>query len=229
MVLAIGALAVVTGLLGVMQQVGQFQRLDFRVVALPEGLLVTHVVPRSGAARAKLNRGDLILSVDGEPVSTLADLEQAVFKSRVVTLTLRRGLVENDVAYYAPPVRVDVRYLLVAFATMFSLLVGAGVYVRRPSPHATRFFVLTATLFPTVAIAGHQETTSQELLLVRDLGRLFLPPLLVLFFGLFPVVVLRPWVRFALFVPSALVACGKVLLAVGVLSPVLGHVVVPDF
>lgn len=226
---AIGALAVVAGLLGVMQQVGQFQRLDFRVVALPDGLLVTQVAPRSGAARAKLNRGDLILSVDGEPVKTLADLESAVFKARVVTLTLRRGLVEHDIAYYAPPVKVDVRYLLVAFATMFSLLVGIGVYLRRPSSHAARFFVLTATLFPTVAIAGHQEVTSQELLLVRDLGRLFLPPLLVLFFGLFPVVVLRPWVRVALFVPSALVAGSKVSLALGLLPPVFGNVVLPDF
>lgn len=229
LLLAIGVLAVVTGLLGVMQQVGQFQRLDFRVVALPEGLFVTKVAPHSGAARAKLNRGDLILSVDGEPVKTLSDLEAAVFRARVVTLTLRRGLAENDVAYYAPPVRVDVRYLLVAFATMFSLLVGAGVYLQRPSAHAARFFVLTATLFPTVAIAGQQEIPSQELLLARDLGRLFLPPLLVLFFGLFPVVVLRPWARLALFVPSALVAGGKVFLALGFLPPVFGNVVVPDF
>lgn len=225
---AMGALAIVAGLLGVMRQVSHFQRLDFRAVALPEGLLLTQVVPKSGAARAGLARGDLILAVDGQEVRSLQELERVLFAQRVVTLTLQRGQGRREVPYYAPPVHVDVRYLLVAFAAMFSVLVASGVYLRQPSGHATRFFALTATLFPTVAISGPQELLAQWLLLVRDLGRLFLPPLLVLFFGLFPVVVLSRGWRVGLFVPSLLVGAAKLLLFLGLVPPVVGPVVVAD-
>ncbi len=225
---AMGVLAIVAGLLGVMRQVSQFQRLDFRAVALPEGLLLTQVVPKSGAARAGLARGDLILAVDGQEVGSLQQLERVLFAQRVVTLTLQRGQGRREVPYYAPPVHVDVRYLLVAFAAMFSVLVASGVYLRQPSGHAARFFALTATLFPTVAISGPQELLAQWLLLVRDLGRLFLPPLLVLFFGLFPVVVLSRWWCVRLFVPSLLVGAAKLLLFLGLVPPVVGPVVVAD-
>jgi len=229
LLLACGALAIFAGLFGVMHQVGQFQKLDFRAVPVAEGLLVTHVAPRSGAARAGLSRGDLLLAVDGHPVSSLPQVEKALFSARVVSLTVGRGTAAVELAYYAPPAQVDVKYLLVAFAAMFSVLVATGVYLRQPSAHAARFFALTATLFPTVATVPAGEGMAQWLLFVRDLGRLLLPPLLVLFFGLFPVVVLGPTSRVLLFLPSLAVAAAKLALAVGWLPPVVGAVVLADF
>lgn len=224
----LGALAIAAGLLGVMQRVSQFRRLDVRVVSTTQGLLVTHVHPRSGAARAGIARGDLILAVDGRAVSSLGAFEEALFNARVVTLSVVRTGTPREIAYYAPPVQVDVRYLLVAFAAMFSLLVASVVYLRQPSAHAARFFALASALFPTVAVSGEPETIAQWLLLVRDFGRLFLPPLLVLFFGLFPVVVLSPRARVLVFLPSLALAAAKGLQSVGVLPPVVGDVVLPD-
>lgn len=228
LLLAVGLVAVVAGLLGVMQRVSQFRKLDMRVMPVDRGLLVTQVQAKSGAFRAGLGRGDLIVAVDGRPVARPEELEESLFRSRVVTLSVVRGNTTREIAYYAPPVHVDVRYLLVAFAAMFSLLVATVVYLRQPSSHAARFFALTSALFPTVAISGEPEAIAQWLLLVRDFGRLFLPPLLVLFFGLFPVVALNRRARVAVFVPSLLVAGAKLLQSAGILPPVVGDVVVPD-
>ncbi|MGC8915651.1 MAG: ATP-binding protein [Thermoanaerobaculum sp.] len=228
MLLLACVLAIVAGLAGVMQRVSQFRKLDMRVVPAVEGLLVTQVQPKSGAARAGLARGDLIVAVDGKPMASLRDLDEALFKSRVAMLSVIRSGARREVAYYAPPVVVDVRYLLLAFASMFSLLVATVVYLRQPSSHSARFFALASALFPTVAISGEPEAIAQWLLLVRDFGRLFLPPLLVLFFGLFPVVALGPKARVAVFVPSLVVAFAKVLLSLGLLPPVAGGVVVAD-
>lgn len=229
LLLASGALAIFAGLFGITREVGQFQKLDFRAIPENAGLLVTHVTPRSGAARAGLARGDLLLAVDGHPVASLPEAEKLLFRARVVNLTLQRGKSQLELAYYAPPAQVHVKYLLVAFAAMFSVLVATGVYLRQPSSHAARFFALTATLFPTVAIVPAPEGIAQWLLFVRDLGRLLLPPLLVLFFGLFPVVVLGPTSRVLLFLPSLAVAAAKLVLAVGWLPPVVGAVVLADF
>lgn len=228
LLVAVGAVAVLSGLLGVMQRVSQFRRLDIRVVPVTQGFLVTQVQPKSGAARAGLSRGDLIVAVDGKAVSGLQAFEEALFQARVVNLSVVRGAVTRELAYYAPPIQVDVRYLLVAFAAMFTLLVATGVYLRQPSAHSARFFALASALFPTVAISGEPETIAQWLLLVRDFGRLFLPPLLVLFFGLFPVVVLSPRVRVAVFAPSLLLAAAKFLQSAGFLPPVAGGIVIPD-
>lgn len=47
-------------------------RVGIRYRALPEGLLVTAVMPGSGAAAAGLGTGDLIVGVDGVPVATVS-------------------------------------------------------------------------------------------------------------------------------------------------------------
>ncbi|MFN3414191.1 MAG: PDZ domain-containing protein, partial [Thermoanaerobaculum sp.] len=136
--LAVGLLAVIAGLLGVMQRVSLFRKLDMRVISTSQGLLLTYVQAKSGAFRAGLARGDLIVAVDGRPVARPEELEESLFRSRVVTLTVMQGNATREIAYYAPPVHVDVRYLLVAFAAMFSLLVATVVYLRQPSSHAAR-------------------------------------------------------------------------------------------
>ena len=61
LLLALGAVAAVAGLMGAVRRVGEFQQLDFRVVPVPEGLLVVEVAPRSGAARAGLVWEDVLV------------------------------------------------------------------------------------------------------------------------------------------------------------------------
>jgi signal transduction histidine kinase len=230
LLIAVGVLAAAAGLVGLVRRVGEFARLDFSYTWTGQNFLVISVATRSGAARAGLGAGDTIMALDGAPAGTTDDLERSLYARRVTTLTVARGGKLREVAYYPPPPQVDVKYLLVAFAAMFTLVVAGVVYLGRPSPHAGRFLALAEALFAAVVIPFPREldATWQPLLLLRDFGRLGLPPLLVVFFAGFPARA-RPlsWLWLA-FLPSAAVAAGRVGLATGWLSPVTGNVLLPE-
>ncbi len=230
MLLLLGMLAATAALIAALRYIASFQRLDFETAAAAGGCLVIGVEPRSGASRAGIAWGDLITAVDATPVTSVGDLQRAVYSRRITVLTLERGGQVVDVAYYPPPVRVDVRYLLVAFAAMFTLVVAVLVYVSNPVEQAGRFLALAEALLVAVAIPlpPRPDIGWQALLLVRDLGRLALPPLLVTFFATFPSQTLAwPW-QLAAFVPSLAVGLARVGLAAGVLPPVAGNVLLPE-
>jgi two-component system NtrC family sensor kinase len=225
-----GVLSVAAGLAGALQRIGQFQRLDFATVPTPAGFLIVAVEPRSGAARAGLSWGDSIRSVDGVVPSNPAQLERLLFSKRVVVLDVeQRGLV-RQVAYYTPAPTIDLRYLTVAFAAMFTLAVATMVFIGQPSAHSGRFLALAQALFVAVVIPAPlpRESVGQLLLLARDLGRLALPPLLVVFFATFPQVSAGPTFRLLAFAPSVVVGAGRTALAAGWLPPVVGNVLLPE-
>ena len=75
----------------------------------------------------------------------------------------------------------------------------------------------------------HDPNTSwQWLLLVRDFGRLALPPLLIAFFASFPARIKHFSWLWAAFLPSSAVAAGRTALAAGLLPPVVGDVLLPE-
>ncbi|MEW6338799.1 MAG: ATP-binding protein [Acidobacteriota bacterium] len=228
--LLVGAVALFAGLFGVVRRIGEFQRLDFHAVRSEVGFEVAGVAPRSGAARAGLTWGDLIVAVDGVPASQLGNLERALYARPVTVLEVRRGEAVREVAYYAPVARIDVRYLLVAFAAMFTLVVAALVYLGHPTGNAGRFLALAEALFVAVVVPlpRSPDASWQWLLLMRDFGRLALPPLLVMFFSTFPRRTLRRGWQWLAFVPSLAVAAGRTALAAGWLDPVAGGVLVPE-
>ncbi|MBZ5587721.1 MAG: GAF domain-containing protein [Acidobacteriia bacterium] len=228
--LVAGVVAVVAGLMGAERRVGEFQRLDFQVLRIPFGYSILTVNPRSGAARAGLAPGDTVMAVDGVSAAKIADLERALYSHPVSTLSVTRNGKPRDIAYYPPVPQVDVRYLLVAFAAMFTLSVAGLVYLGHPTPHTGRFLALAEALFPAVVVPFPLELDAswQGLLLIRDFGRLALPPLLALFFASFPAPIKRfSWFWLA-FVPSVAVAAGRTALAGGLLPPVLGDVLLPE-
>jgi len=228
--LVIGAITVAAGLVGAVRKIGEFQKLDFRVAATAAGLEIVSVAPRSGAARAGLAQGDVILAVGDTPAREIRDLSSTLYAKRVWILTVRNAAGQRDVAYYPPPTRIDARYLLVAFAAMFTLVVAAAVYAGQPSGHAGRFLALAEALFAALVIPAPTtfDASWQPLLLLRDFGRLALPALLVVFFATFPQRTLSNfWLSLA-FIPSLLVAAGRTALAVGALPPVVGNVLLPE-
>ncbi len=228
--LLVGVIATAAGLIGAVRRVDEFQRLDFRTSRGSEGYLVLSVSLRSGAARAGLVPGDVIVGLDGAPTATIRDLEPALYARRVSTLSVLRGGHVRDVKYYPPPAHVDVRYLLVAFAAMFTLAIAGVVYLGHPTPQAGRFLALAEALFVAVVIPFPRENTAswQLLLLVRDFGRLALPPLLVVFFASFPDRIRRFSWLWAAAVPSLVVASLRTGLATGLIPPVVGDVLVAD-
>ena len=228
--LATGIVVIVAGLLGFLRQVGEFQRLDFQATREGQGFLVVGVMPRSGAARAGLTWGDTIVAIEGTPAAAVRDLENALYARNVSNLTLARNGEARDVLYYPPTPQIDVRYLLVAFAAMFTVVLAGIVFVGYPTPHAGRFLALAEALFVAIVVPplSQDDALWQLLLLLRDFGRLALPPLLVVFFATFPFRVLAThWLMLA-FVPSLLVAAARTFSAVGGLAPVIGNVVIPE-
>ena len=221
----------VVGLLAAVQRVDEFQQLDFQTVHIEQGFMIVGVTPRSGAARAGLAWGDVIVAIDGAPAAQVQDLERAVYARRVSILTVDRDGATRDIAYYPPAPRVDVQYLLVAFAAMFTLAIAGVVFLGHPSPHPSRFLLLAEALFAAVVIPFPQQPDAgwQLLLLVRDFGRLALPPLLVVFFAGFPAGLVTPrWFSLA-FLPSVGVALGRTGMTLGLLPPVLGNVLLFEF
>jgi len=228
--LVTGAIAIAAGLLGFLRQVGEFQRLDFQATRDSGAFLIVGVMPRSGAARAGLRWGDLIVAIEGTPATGVRDLENALYARNVSNLTLLRDGAAREVLYYPPTPQIDVRYLLVAFAAMFTVVLAGIVFVGYPTPHAGRFLALAEALFVAIVVPPLRQDDAlwQLLLLLRDFGRLALPPLLVVFFATFPFRVLaNHWLMLA-FVPSLAVAAARTFSAVGGLPPVVGDVLVPE-
>jgi two-component system NtrC family sensor kinase len=230
LLLGAGLLTVVAGLVGAVRRVDEFQRLDFHATRTPEGYQVISVNPRSGAARAGLAWGDVIVELDGAPAAGIKDLERALFSRRVSTLSVVHDTKPREVAYYPPVPQVDVRYLLVAFAAMVTLALAGLVYLGHPTGQAGRFLALAEALFAAVVVPlpMDPDTSWQWLLLVRDFGRLALPPLLIAFFASFPTRTKHfSWLWVAS-LPSAAVAAGRTALAAGLLPPVVGDVLLPE-
>lgn len=228
--LLLAGVAAAAALAAALRYIASFQRLDFEATAATGGCLIIGVEPRSGASRAGLVWGDLITAVDAIPVVSVRELERAIYSRRVTILTIERGGKSLDLAYYPPPARVDVRYLLVSFAAMFTLVVAVLVYVSNPVEHAGRFVALASALLAAVAIPVPQrpDLTWQVLVLIRDLGRLALPPLLFTFFATFPSRTLAWHWQLVAFLPSMAVGLTRVGLAAGALPPVLGNVLLPE-
>jgi hypothetical protein len=226
-----GLIAVTAGLVGAVRRVGEFLELDFRAVRGQEGFLIVEVTPRSGAARAGLAWGDVIVALDGQPIAANEDLERRLFAHRITSLGVLHQGTHREIAYYPPAPRVDVQYLLVAFVAMFTLALSGLVFLTHPGTQSSRFLLLAEALFAAVVVPFPQQpdTSWQPLLLVRDFGRLALPPLLVAFFAEFPTPALRPIWLWLTFLPSLAVAAGRAGLAMGALPPIIGDVFVPDF
>jgi Do/DeqQ family serine protease len=75
-------------------------------MSAPVGALVADVWPGGAAARAGLRQGDVIVSVDGEPLVDGAGLNYAISAHRVgdsIRLGVRRGGEEKNLALHAEP------------------------------------------------------------------------------------------------------------------------------
>jgi two-component system, NtrC family, sensor kinase len=223
-------ITIVAGLFGALRRIGEFQQPDFQAVRTPEGFFILDVAPRSGAARAGLVWSDVVVGVDGVPAAQIKDLSQTLYAHRISSLAVVRDGQMREVAYYPPVAQVDVQYLLVAFAAMFTLAVAGVVFLGHPNLSSSRFLALAAALFAALVIPfpTRLDTGWQPLLLVRDFGRLSLAPLLVVFFASFPAgTTISPWL-WLVFAPSALVAGLKSALAIGFLPPVVGDLLLPE-
>src|SRR5687768_14359743 len=122
-------------------------------------VVAAEVAPGTAGDRAGLQRGDVLLAVDGAPIArvdeVIARLHAAERGARLRYTILRIQAQQQATIEVAPVPSTPLGlYLALASVGIFSLLVGASVRLRRPDHQATlHFFWLTVAFFGVMAFA----------------------------------------------------------------------------
>jgi two-component system NtrC family sensor kinase len=158
-----------------------------------EGVTATEVAFDSAAGKAGVQRGDVLVAVNGNPVETRAEVLEyqhlAREGTRLTYTLLRLGdqrALDVSLASVAPPGSM---YFVLAAVGLFTLLVGAGVRLRRPHDQATlHFFWLCVAFFGafTFSFNGPFDRLDWTFYWGDAVAQAVLPPLLLHFTLGFP-------------------------------------------
>jgi PAS domain S-box-containing protein len=169
--------------------------LDFRWTWDRGVIVVTEVLPESGAALAGLKTGDRIWMVGGTPSSEVDGLRKTLRRGGQMPLFIARGDHTETLTYTAPPLQIDYKYLFLTFIGFLYLAIGIFTLVRGRKSESILFYFVSLLAFVVYVYSpdrgGKLDDTFKALWLVEEFARIFLPPLALHFFLRFP----RPLLR----------------------------------
>ena len=158
-----------------------------------EGVTASEVAAGTAAASAGIERGDVLLAVNGSPVLTPSDVVEYQHRghtgTRLVYTLLRAGARQPLTLALAPAPRGNSMYFVLAAVGLFTLLVGASVRLRRPRDQATlHFFWLCVAFFGvfTFSFNGPFDRLDWAFYWGDAVAFALLPPLLLHFTMVFP-------------------------------------------
>src|SRR5581483_5586160 len=158
-----------------------------------EGVVATEIATGSAAARAGIQRGDVVIAINGSPVQNPSDVVAYEHRSQPGTkLTytlLRLGSREALTVALAPAPQGSTMYFVLAAVGLFTLFVGASVRLRRPHDQATlHFFWLCVAFFGafTFSFNGPFDRLDWIFYWGDAIAMALLPPLLLHFTFVFP-------------------------------------------
>ncbi|PYR61611.1 MAG: hypothetical protein DMF91_09375 [Acidobacteria bacterium] len=158
-----------------------------------EGVVAAEIAPGSAAATAGIQRGDVLLAVNGSPVQTPADVvefqHQGVAGTQLTYTLARLGTRQALQVSLAPTPQGSSMYYLLAAVGFFTLLVGASVRLRRPHDQATlHFFWLCVAFFGAFSFSfnGPFDRLDWVFYWGDAIAIALLPPLLLHFTLVFP-------------------------------------------
>ena len=161
--------------------------------ARAEGVTASEVATGTAAAAAGIQRGDVLLAVNGSPVQAPSDVIEHLHRghagTRLVYTLLRSGAKQPLEFALAPAPRGTSMYYVLAAVGLFILLVGASVRLRRPRDQATlHFFWLCVAFFGvfTFSFNGPFDRLDWAFYWGDAIAFALLPPLLLHFTMVFP-------------------------------------------
>jgi signal transduction histidine kinase len=188
--------------------------------ARAEGLTALEVASGSAGAASGVQRGDLLVAINGSPVQSAADVVEFQHRSREGTrlayTLLRLGTRQALEVALVPVPQGSSLYFVLAGVGLFTLVVGASVRLRRPRDQATlHFFWLCVAFFAafTFSFNGPFDRLDWVFYWGDAIAMAVLPPLLLHFALVFPprghAARLNRWVPL-IYVPALLLAIGRV-------------------
>jgi PAS domain S-box-containing protein len=161
--------------------------------ARAEGVTALEIAKGSPAVAAGIQRGDVLLAVNGSAVLTPADVvefQHAGHEGTTLNYTLLRlGTQQALEVALAPTPHGSSMYYVLAAVGLFTLLVGASVRLRRPRDQATlHFFWLCVAFFGafTFSFNGPFDRLDWIFYWGDVVAMVLLPPLLLHFTIVFP-------------------------------------------
>jgi PAS domain S-box-containing protein len=162
--------------------------------AAADGVVAEEIAPGSPAARAGLQKGDILDAIDGAPMDSVRGVTaalEAASRGQSLTYTVVRTETPQMVNVRVEPIPSGARglYYVLAAVGVFSLFVGAAVRFRRPENQATlHFFWLTIAFFGMLSFSfsGRLDTLDWVIYWADVWATLLLPPLFVHFALVFP-------------------------------------------
>jgi two-component system, NtrC family, sensor kinase len=185
-----------------------FERIDFTFERDGGPIVVKSVDPDSNASAAGLRPGDQILTMDGTPTMEVDGVQKTLRRiGHDVLMVVERGGRLLTVNYRPPELKVDIPYLILSFIGFLYLAIGLFT-LSRGETHESRLFYFVTLLSFVVYVytpAGDIDWSYKTLQMTEELASIFLPPLALHFFLLFPRPIIRErkWIA-AMYVPPAL-------------------------
>src|SRR5436853_922340 len=187
-----------------------FERIDFQFSRVNGLILIKSVDAQSGAEAAGLRPGDQIWLIGDTPTTEIQGLQKALRRiGQNVPLLVSRGNRTLTLTYHVPELKIDYAYLILSFIGFLYLAIGLFTLFRRGATESRLFYFVTLLSFIVYVYtpAGNIDWSYKTLQLVEEIATIFLPPLALHFFLLFPRPVLRrKSMLLLLYVPAALLA-----------------------
>lgn len=185
-----------------------FERIDFTFQRNHGVIVVKSVDPGSNAERAGLRPGDAIWLIADTPTTEVEGLQKHLRKiGESVPMLVARNGQPTTINYHPPELKVDIPYLILSFIGFLYLAIGLFTLFRGETRESVLFYFVTLLSFIVYVYtpAGDVDWSFKLLQLTEDFAYVFLPPLALNFFLLFPRPILRDrkWLV-ALYVPPVL-------------------------
>jgi two-component system, NtrC family, sensor kinase len=187
-----------------------FERIDFTFHRQSGVIVVKDVDPGSAAERAGLRPADKIVVI-GDTLTTEVEGVQKTLRriGENVPMVVQRGDVVLKLQYRPPELKVDYPYLILSFIGFLYLAIGLFTLFRGETSESRLFYFVTLLSFIVYVYtpAGDIDWSYKTLQMTEELARIFLPPLALHFFLLFPKPVIndKRWIA-AMYLPPTLLA-----------------------